>query len=202
MRTFTLVSFAISLIFSTNTKGKIENIDMVLIQEETTIGFHAPTDFFLDRETGESFGLCGFYVKTGKTFHTSPAIIYAQVAHAGISGDKGIEQLIKEVSKSYSSRSKDFKVEKKSPYLSKNKSIFEVRYFLNGPPPNNFEAGGYLKMNSRVIQIIYSAKLEKDFEHNIKSFYDFLERVQPYSSQISALSGRCLYPVSEKKSKK
>lgn len=176
-------------------KGKIEDIDMVLVQENLTVGFHAPNGFFLDKESGQNFGLCGFYAKTGQTFHTSPVIIYAQVANSAMSGDKGIEQLIKDVSQSYSSRSKTFKTEKKSSYASKNKMSFEVRYFLNGPPPNNFEAGAYLKLNSRIVQIIYSAKSEKDFENNIKSFYDSLDRIEPYSSKIPALAGRCLYPA-------
>lgn len=204
MKLFTLFLLVAILYFNSRAiaKGKIEDIDMVLVQENVTVGFHAPNDFFLDKESGENFGLCGFYVKSGQTFHTSPAIIYAQVANSTMSGDKGIEQLIKDVSKSYSSQSKTFKTEKKPSYTSKNKLSFEVRYFLNGPPPNNFEAGGYLKMNSRIVQIIYSAKSEKDFENNVKSFYDSLDRIEPYSSQMPALAGRCLYPVSEKKDKK
>jgi len=179
--------------------NKIENIDVVLIRETTTIGMHAPKGYFLDRTSAEGMGICGFYLNTGKSFHTSPTLIYARISAPGIAGEKGVESLVKEVSNSYKSQSPTFKLEKKPEYKSKSNLKYTIRYFMNGPPPNNFEAGAYLQRDKAVMLVIYSAKTEKEFSAFLPAFYETLDRIAPYSTQLPMLTGNCLYPKTEEK---
>ncbi|MBS1969398.1 MAG: hypothetical protein JSU04_03785 [Bdellovibrionales bacterium] len=190
--TFFGTLFFCSFLFAEN---KIEDIDAILIRDDSSIGVHAPPNYFLDKDSASNFGVCSFYIQEGNTFNNSPAVIYAQIAHPFAKGEDGVEKLVKEVADPYKAKSPKFKLEKQPAYTSKNKYKFEVRYFLNGPSPNNFEAAAYLKNKKNILQVIYSARKESDFTSNIQAFYNTLDRVSPYSTQMPAFSGSCLYPV-------
>lgn len=175
-------------------KNDIKDIDAILTRDNVTVGVHAPIDYFLDKEVAGQFGVCAFYLKNKTNLDTSPAVLYARIADASMSGDKGIEILAKEISDIYKEKSKDFKLEKQSDYKSKLGNTFVIRYFKNGPKPNQFEAAGYLKLGSRIVMAIFSAQTEKDFKGEEKVFFDFLDKINPYSTNMAALSGKCIYP--------
>jgi hypothetical protein len=195
MKSISIISLVLPLLFNTPVmaENSIKDIDSILMQDGLSVGFHAPSTFVLDQESAKKFGMCNFYIKEGTTFTNSPAVMYGIVSHKNISGDKGIETLSEDVVKSYTKQNSKFKFEKKDSYTSKSKQIFDVRYFLDGPPPNNYEAAGYLKIGNRVAQIVYSTSKKIDFENNIKYFYEALDKMIPYSTSFPA-GITCLYP--------
>jgi hypothetical protein len=59
--------------------------------------------------------------------------------------------------------------------------FFEVRKYLNGLSPNNFEMVGYLRYKKELFLAVYSAKDLKSFNEHVNAFNDFLDRVSPYA---------------------
>ncbi len=166
----------------------IKAIDTVLVQGKASVGTKAPPDWIPVRNP-KNLGLCVAYVLKGHNFDDSPSVIYPRL----VSG-RTIEQLVQASADHLKRSSPSFRLEKKKDFRSKKDVSFAVRYFLNGPAPNRFEAVGYLAYKGQLLIVVYSNLSRKDFDKNIGAFYAALDRVAPYSSEINALSGSCLIP--------
>lgn len=175
-------------------ENSIKDIDAVVIQDDVSIGTHAPSGWVIDSSTAQSTGLCALYVQEKFSFGDSPAIIYARISDKSYSGDGGIERLVNESATMFKGKSPKFKLEVKGDFKNKKDLTFKIRDFLNEPAPNGFETVAYLPFKNHIFFAIYSSKTKEDYEKHKKSFDDFLERVSPYSSDMSAMSGLCLYP--------
>lgn len=177
-----------------NAQPDIKKIDAVLIEGTVSIGTHAPEGWFLDQTVANQMGVCAFYLLNNFNLQSSPAIIYPRISAMNVKGNSGIETLIQDVAKPYSKKSSKFKLEEQSSYKSAKNFEFKIRHFLNGPPPNEFEAAAYMPYKDRIFFAVFSARNKKSFYENKKSFFNFLENVSPYSTELTALSGMCLYP--------
>lgn len=174
---------------SESPKNSIKDIDAIILQGDSSIGVHAPNNWILDKTTAENFGMCAMYIVNGSTFDNSPAIIYPRLV-----SKNSIESAVQEQAKKYKELSPKFTVETVPKYKNKKGLTFEVRKFLNGPSPNNFEIVGYFKFKKELFLAVYSAKELNSFNKHKTAFNNFLDRVYPYDTDMSALSGNCLYP--------
>jgi hypothetical protein len=166
----------------------IQAIDSVLLMGKASIGTKAPPDWVPVRNPN-NLGLCVAYVHKGRTFNDSPSIIYTRLVSAG-----SIEDMVSQSAEHLKKFSETFRLEKKKDYRSKKGVTFAVRYFLNGPNPNEFEAAGYLAYKGQFLIVVYSSRNRKDFDAHINSFFAALDSVIPYSTEANALSGACLVP--------
>lgn len=199
-----MIAVSILLPLSLWAKPKVNNIkdiDAVLIQDKISIGVKAPKGYALDQAAISQFGMCAFYSAIGKTFNDSPAIIYSRISANGVKDQKGIDHLVNEVSSNYKKLSKDFKLETLSEYTNKKGEIFTIKKYLNGPTPNEFEVAGYLAYKDRIFFSIMSTKSKKDLDSEMKAFYDYLDRVEPYTTEFPTGMGNCLYPNKDQKKK-
>lgn len=176
-------------------EAPIQHFDAVSILDHVSLGTHAPEGWALDSASAQNMGTCAIYKVKEFDLGSSPAIIHPKIADKTYQGDPGIETLVQESAKRYSSKSPDFKLEKMAPYPSRNGHQFQIWNFVNGPKPNHFESVAYFSFKSHVFILAYSARTKKDFQKYEKDFHRFLEKVAPNSSDISALSGKCLYPA-------
>ena len=175
-------------------KNSIKDIDVVLLQDDLSIGAQAPKNWILDRNAAKNFGLCAMYVIKGFSLNNSPAIIYPRISGQKCTNDNVLEEIIQEQAQKYKNESPKFTLEKMPSYKNKKGLIFQVRKYFNGPSPNNFELVGYLRFKNELFLAVYSSKDLKSFNQHITAFNDFLDRVSPYDTDMSALSGNCLYP--------
>lgn len=186
---FILGTLSISIYAKVNS---IKDIDAVSIQSHVSIGTKAPEGWTLDNVTAAQFGVCAFYYLKGKDFHSAPAIIYPRIV-TGKEGEKGINALVSEAVENYKS-AKNFQLKHEKPFKNKNGLSFTVKHFMHGPPPNQYEAVGYLSFNKAIVLLVYSAQTESDFKKHLSKFNEALNNISPYSSNLSPLSGNCLYP--------
>lgn len=186
---FLLVLF---LFFTEAKENSIKDVDAVSIQSDVTVGTKAPDGWVRDNTLFSRYGVCAFYYIKGKDFNSSPVVIYPKIIF-GQAGEKAINSIVSNMVKTFKS-SKAFRLKNEKPYQSKNGFNFVVKHFLNGPPPNQFEAVGYLSFKNSIFLLVYSARTEVDFNKYMSKFTEALDRVSPYSSNMSDISGLCLYP--------
>lgn len=165
----------------------IKAIDSVLLKGKASIGTKTPSNWIPVRNP-KNMGLCVAYVLKGHTFDDSPSIIYPRLVGSSI------EAIVSESVDHLKKLSKTFRLEKKKDYRSKKGATFAIRYFLNGPNPNEFEAVGYLAHKGQVLIVVYSSRDRESFDEHIDSFFSALDYVTPYSTEMKALSGACLFP--------
>ncbi len=175
--------------------NSINEVDTVLIQDNITLGTHAPIGWWLDKKASESMGVCAMYILESKNFDNSPAIIYPRIASSDYIGEKGVDKQIEESTKMLKTASKTLMNISENDFKNKADLKFKIRKFMNGPRPNSFEKIAYLVFKNRVFLAVYSAQNEEDFNKHEKKFTEFLDNISPYSTNMASLSGNCLYPV-------
>lgn len=175
--------------------NSIKDVDTVLIQDDVTIGTHAPLGWKIDKKASENMGVCAVYILESKNFDDSPSIIYPRIASSDYLGEKGVDKQIEESTNMLKATSKSLKIIRDNDFKNKVDLKFKIRKFMNGPKPNSFEKIAYLVFKNRVFLAVYSAQTQEDFNKYENKFTEFLENVSPYSSNMASLSGNCLYPV-------
>ena len=153
--------------------------DSICFDKYQSFASSAPEGWVADFKKGKALGTCVVYYLKGKTFDDSPAVIYPNLAGMNESGVEAVKANI-------DLNTKRLKLRKSSTKVAKKKSIknpyglkFDVRYYSNGPAPQEFEAVGYYGAKKAVLLAVYSARSKANFEKYLKAHNDFLMTIKP-----------------------
>lgn len=161
----------------TLTSIRLWAIDTICYDAHNAFSFSAPEFFFADTKSADQLGLCVIYIPKKTTFDNAPVILYPRVVTTPLS----LASFIEKDKKDFLKKAVTAFIEKQHPYLSKSKLQFEVRFFHNGPPPNEYELVYYLKAKKAVLLLGLSARKKSDlikYEISLKNLADGIASVK------------------------
>ncbi len=156
--------------------------DNICFDENNAFLTQAPVGWVADTAKAKELGLCAVYVVKGKDFDSSPAIIYPRLGGTANEGKAAVEEFILE-STALLKDSKTLKVLTKPAIKNKSGLKFEIRHFLNGPPPNDFEAIAYHAGKKAVLVLVLSTRSEKAFDSHRMKLAEFVKTIKPLSQK-------------------
>ena len=124
-----------------------------------------PTGWTNDRETASLLGVCAIYTPFGSTYSDATAVLYPNVGTArGKTIEETADTQAEWIRKTLSGRKSGEKTQVitgKGIRSEKGQNV-AIRYFDQGPPPNEWEAAAYMQHDGQLFMLVLSAREKSD----------------------------------------
>ena len=142
----------------------------------------APDGWVADYDTANRLGLCVMYILEGTDFDTSPAVIYPRLVATEDPDETAVSNMILQSEKMLRDRGGDKLSIIALPTETNGHGVeFQVRYFRDGPAPNEYEMVAYHGAKNAVFLVVYSTRSESVFEAHKAKLKEVLGQVVPMS---------------------
>lgn len=155
--------------------------DAICFDGNNSFATQAPSGWVADFDKAKEFGLCVIYYVRGTTFDSSPAVIYPNLVTTKLNGKAAVDDNIALNTGRLKKRKPTVKVESKKPIKNKHGLSFEIRYFIEGPPPQEFEAVAYHAGKNAVLLSVFSTRSKKAFDSHKGKLNEFVEKIRQVS---------------------
>ena len=163
--------------FSTNVLAS----DAICFDDKNSFATQAPSGWVADFDKAKELGLCVIYYVRGTTFDSSPAVIYPNLVTTKLNGKAAIDDNIALNTGRLKKRKPTVKIESKKAIKNKNGLGFEIRYFIEGPPPQEYEAVAYHAGKNAVLLSVFSTRSKKAFDSHKGKLNEFVEKIRRVS---------------------
>lgn len=130
-------------------------------------------------EMAAASGLCFTFVPAGYDFDNAPAVIYPNMGDA--KGDDAWVEILSQGILQQMRRlpgGENLQLVRGEPFSARNLN-FELRYFNNGPSPNNFELVAYHIQDEVILLVVLSAKTKQARQDCLDDFMEMLDDILP-----------------------
>lgn len=124
-----------------------------------------PTGWTNDKGTATLLGVCAIYTPVGSNYNDAKAVLYPNVGTArGRTIEESADIQAEWIRKTLSSRKNGEKIQVRYGKGLRNEKGHGVaiRYYDQGPPPNEWEAAAYLQHNGQLLMLVLSAREKQD----------------------------------------
>ena len=138
-----------------------EAFSVICYSESAAFVIEPPEGWDNDSESASLLGLCAMYVPNGSSYFDASAKIYPNVGPArGKTVEESADlqaEWIRSIMRKRS-QGENVTIRKGTGLKSEKGQDIAIRYYEQGPPPNEWEAAAYLQYNGRLFMLVLNAR--------------------------------------------